>query len=82
MIKRIERGEQIQSQQKCELWRKTFGAVLQKYTVPEDWMYKEARRLFQEPEVTDPATLDVSTGVLCAMGAGIHSACANSSLQN
>ena len=51
--------------QKCELWRKTFGAVLQKYTVPEDWMYKEARRLFQEPEVTDPATLDVSTAVLC-----------------
>lgn len=30
-----------------------------KYTVPEDWMYKEARRLFQEPEVTDPETLDL-----------------------
>ncbi|XP_071176117.1 flap endonuclease 1-like [Mytilus edulis] len=30
-----------------------------KYTVPEDWMFKEARRLFQEPEVTDPETLDL-----------------------
>lgn len=82
MLKRMERGEHVQSQQKCELWRKTFGAVLQKYTVPEDWMYKEARILFQEPEVTDPATLDVSTGVLCAVCAGIHLACANSSLRN
>ncbi|BFZ13503.1 hypothetical protein BsWGS_16542 [Bradybaena similaris] len=30
-----------------------------KYSIPEDWMYKEARRLFQEPEVTDPETLDL-----------------------
>ncbi|XP_050395210.1 flap endonuclease 1 isoform X1 [Patella vulgata] len=30
-----------------------------KYAVPEDWMFKEARRLFQEPEVTDPAELDL-----------------------
>ncbi|XP_052060614.1 flap endonuclease 1-like [Mytilus californianus] len=30
-----------------------------KYTVPEDWMFKEARRLFQEPEVADPETLDL-----------------------
>jgi len=30
-----------------------------KYQVPEDWMFKEARRLFQEPEVTDPATIDL-----------------------
>ncbi|XP_060074188.1 flap endonuclease 1-like [Ylistrum balloti] len=30
-----------------------------KYTVPEDWMYKEARRLFQEPEVTEPDEIDI-----------------------
>lgn len=30
-----------------------------KYTVPEDWPYQEARRLFKEPEVTDPETLDL-----------------------
>ncbi|XP_076448888.1 flap endonuclease 1-like [Babylonia areolata] len=30
-----------------------------KYTVPEDWMYKEARRLFQEPEVADPEAVDI-----------------------
>jgi len=30
-----------------------------KYPVPEDWMFKEARRLFQEPDVTDPATIDL-----------------------
>ncbi|CAG5134458.1 unnamed protein product [Candidula unifasciata] len=30
-----------------------------KYTIPEDWMYKEARRLFQEPEVADPEKLDL-----------------------
>ncbi|XP_022344377.2 flap endonuclease 1-like [Crassostrea virginica] len=30
-----------------------------KYSVPDDWMFKEARRLFQEPEVTDPEELDL-----------------------
>ncbi|XP_005105611.1 flap endonuclease 1 [Aplysia californica] len=30
-----------------------------KYPVPEDWMYKEARRLFQEPEVADAEKLDL-----------------------
>ncbi len=30
-----------------------------KYPVPEDWPYKEARRLFKEPDVHDPETLDV-----------------------
>lgn len=30
-----------------------------KYQVPEDWPYKEARRLFLEPEITDPETIDV-----------------------
>ncbi len=32
-----------------------------KYTIPEDWPYVEARRLFKEPEVTDPAEIDVSS---------------------
>ena len=36
-----------------------------KYTVPEDWPYQEARRLFKEPEVTDPETLDVITLCFC-----------------
>ena len=31
-----------------------------KYAVPENWPYKEARKLFKNPEVTDPETLDVS----------------------
>jgi flap endonuclease-1 len=30
-----------------------------KYPVPEDWPYKEARKLFQEPEITDPAEIDL-----------------------
>ncbi|KAH3772589.1 flap endonuclease 1-like [Dreissena polymorpha] len=30
-----------------------------KYTVPEDWMYKEARELFKNPEVADPDTLEL-----------------------
>lgn len=30
-----------------------------KYQIPEDWPYKEARRLFIEPEITDPNTLEV-----------------------
>jgi len=30
-----------------------------KYQVPEDWPFKEARRLFIEPEITDPESIDV-----------------------
>lgn len=43
---------------------KTIDEILKhldskKYTVPEDWMFKEARRLFQEPEVADPEELEL-----------------------
>ncbi|CAD5115658.1 DgyrCDS4614 [Dimorphilus gyrociliatus] len=31
-----------------------------KYTIPEDWMFKEARKLFQTPEVTHGDDLEVS----------------------
>lgn len=30
-----------------------------KYTIPENWMFKEARHLFQEPEVTDPEKVEL-----------------------
>lgn len=30
-----------------------------KYPVPENWLYKEARELFLNPDVTDPATIDL-----------------------
>jgi len=30
-----------------------------KYTVPEDWPYQQARRLFKTPDVTDPETIDL-----------------------
>ncbi|XP_025410898.1 flap endonuclease 1 [Sipha flava] len=30
-----------------------------KYQVPEDWPFKEARRLFIEPEITEPSTLEL-----------------------
>ncbi|XP_076762098.1 flap structure-specific endonuclease 1 [Xylocopa sonorina] len=30
-----------------------------KFTIPEDWNYKQARLLFEEPEVTDPETIDL-----------------------
>lgn len=30
-----------------------------KYQIPQDWQFKEARRLFIEPEITDPKTLEV-----------------------
>lgn len=31
-----------------------------KYQLPEGWVYKEAIRLFVEPDVIDPATIEVS----------------------
>lgn len=31
-----------------------------KYPPPEDWLFKEARQLFLEPEVADPETIEVS----------------------
>lgn len=31
-----------------------------KYAPPEDWNYNAARKLFSEPEVTDPNTLEVN----------------------
>ena len=31
-----------------------------KYTIPDDWPYGEARRLFKEPEVTNPDDVEVS----------------------
>jgi flap endonuclease-1 len=30
-----------------------------KYTIPENWMYKEARELFLKPDVTDPSTIEL-----------------------
>lgn len=30
-----------------------------KYTVPEEWNYKQARELFVNPEVTDPDSIQV-----------------------
>ncbi|XP_029636733.1 flap endonuclease 1 [Octopus sinensis] len=30
-----------------------------KYEIPDNWMFKEARKLFQKPEVTDPVSLDL-----------------------
>lgn len=30
-----------------------------KYTPPENWIYKEARKLFLNPDVADPETLEV-----------------------
>jgi flap endonuclease-1 len=32
-----------------------------KYTIPDDWVYKEARQLFLNPEVLDPKDIDVNT---------------------
>jgi hypothetical protein len=30
-----------------------------KFTVPEDWPYEYARRLFVKPEITEPADVEV-----------------------
>ncbi|KAF9580230.1 Elongation of fatty acids protein 2 [Lunasporangiospora selenospora] len=30
-----------------------------RYPIPENWPYKEARELFRNPDVTDPATIDI-----------------------
>lgn len=30
-----------------------------KYSIPEDWNYKQARLLFQEPEVSNPDDIQV-----------------------
>lgn len=37
---------------------------IKKFPIPEDWNYKQARLLFQEPEITDPETIDVNI-ILC-----------------
>jgi flap endonuclease-1 len=31
----------------------------QKYAIPQDWPYEEARALFENPDVQDPETIDV-----------------------
>ncbi|GAB1602826.1 flap endonuclease 1-like [Argonauta hians] len=43
---------------------KTIESILEnldkkKYEIPENWMFKEARRLFQEPEVANPVSLEL-----------------------
>lgn len=30
-----------------------------KYTIPENWMFKEARELFLHPDVTDPSQIEL-----------------------
>lgn len=30
-----------------------------KYPIPENWLYKEARNLFKDPEIIDPETIDL-----------------------
>lgn len=44
-----------------------------KYQVPVDWPFKEARRLFIEPEITDPATLEVNILSFIIIGIDINS---------
>lgn len=31
-----------------------------KYIVPEDWNFEQARQLFSKPEVADPETVEVN----------------------
>lgn len=38
-----------------------------KYPPPENWNYTSARRLFTEPDVADPETLEVSTHTFSAL---------------
>lgn len=43
---------------------KTIDKIIEKidkdkYTIPENWMYKEARELFLKPTVTDPETIEL-----------------------
>lgn len=33
---------------------------VKKYPIPEDWNYKDARLLFQEPEVSNPDDIQVT----------------------
>lgn len=33
-----------------------------KYTLPENWPFKEARRLFKEPEIDDPESIEIVWG--------------------
>jgi len=39
-----------------EILKKIDG---KKYTIPEDWAFKEARQLFKEPEVANPEEIDL-----------------------
>lgn len=36
-----------------------------KYPPPEDWNFEQARKLFLEPEVQDPETIEVLALILC-----------------
>ena len=36
-----------------------------KFSIPEDWNYKDARMLFIEPEVANPEEIDVRNDIFC-----------------
>lgn len=35
-----------------------------KFSVPENWNYKDARQLFIEPEIQDPEEIEVMNGII------------------
>lgn len=39
-----------------------FCILLQKYPSPEDWLFKEARGLFVNPDVVDCSTVELKWG--------------------
>ena len=49
--------ELIKSQKSLEKIIDTIDKT--KFPVPEDWNYKEARKLFMEPEIQDPEEIEV-----------------------
>ena len=50
-----------------------FIFLKQKYPVPEDWPYEQARQLFKTPEVTPAADVEVIVGIyICPFFFHLH----------
>ena len=62
-IGRVRAYQLIQEHKTIENILEAIKRDKKKYTIPEDWKYKEARELFKNPEVKPAAEFDVSLRV-------------------
>lgn len=56
---------QSETQLHISEYKFSLDFVVQKYPLPEDWQYENARELFRKPEVLDGASVEVSLKSEC-----------------